>query len=176
MEQSRSLYESWVRAHAAELYRMAHRLTGGPEAAEDLVQETFTEAWRFMGNLRDSTKARPWLYRILRHRYAHWMRDSGRRVSASVSLDRVAEPSARDGQEGTAGVDTRDSLSKALERLSDEYKEPFLMVFLEGLSCRETAQELDIPFGTVLSRIHRARQALSRSLHALEAGHVIRSA
>jgi DNA-directed RNA polymerase specialized sigma24 family protein len=60
-------------------------------------------------------------------------------------------------------------LQKALDTLESRYKEPFLMVFLEGLSCREAAEELDIPLGTILSRIHRARSFLRGAIKRQEA-------
>src|SRR5688500_8764066 len=70
----RTMYESWVRGYAAGLYRFALRLCGREDVAEELVQETFYEAWRSIGSLREPTSARRWLLKILRHRWAHWVR------------------------------------------------------------------------------------------------------
>src|SRR5579884_205408 len=69
-------YEQWVRAFSAELYRFAYRLTGKRETAEDLVQETFVEAWRSLENLKKPDYPRAWFFQILRYRYAHLIRDN----------------------------------------------------------------------------------------------------
>lgn len=154
----RKLYETWVRDHAADLYRMAYRLCGEAETAEDLVQETFYHAWKDMAGLRETAKARAWLYQILRHRYAHWVRGRTRRIPASSSdqgVDRIdPSPSA------AMRMSQQEQLQRVLDELDDTLKVPLLMVFLEGMMCQEAADVLDIPLGTVLSRIHRARQRL----------------
>lgn len=157
-----SLYEQWVRQHAAELYRFAYRLCGAPEIAEDLVQETFYEAWRNMRNLRAHKKARAWLFQILRHRYARWRRTEAREprptVAELAAPDALAAPSHHHGED--------DALQRALGGLSDRLKLPLLMVFMEGLSCQEAAHRLDVPLGTVLSRIHRAKRSLRASVQS----------
>ena len=71
----RELYEQWVRQFAPELYRFAYRLTGQREKAEDILQETFVEAWKSLDQQRDPARARAWLYQILRFRHAHLVRD-----------------------------------------------------------------------------------------------------
>jgi RNA polymerase sigma-70 factor, ECF subfamily len=164
MQDSRAFYEALVRDHAADLYRMAYRLTGRPEAAEDLTQETFVEAWRSIGSLREPDKARAWLFQILRHRYAHGARDASRRPRAGVSLDQVDSSMASAPDTAEEEASKRDELQLALNGLDGTFKEPFLMVFLEGLTCREAAEHLGVPLGTVLSRIHRARMALREAL------------
>ena len=157
--QRREVYNNWVRDCARELYTFAYRLCGESSDAEDLVQETFYHAWRSMDKLRDQKKVRPWLFQMLRYRYAHWLRDSGRRLQPKVSLDQVGQV-AVSGLKIPDALSLRESLQQALDALECRYKEPFLMVFLEGLTCRETAEALEIPVGTVLSRIHRARSFL----------------
>lgn len=163
----RQLYETWVRDYAQELYAFAYRLCGDAAQAEDLAQETFFEAWRSMRSLRDPQSARAWLFRILRHRYAHWLRDSGRRVRPTASLSGAGDALAarREGVEET--LERQDSLQKALGCLDDRSKETFLMVFQQGMTCQEAADALETPLGTVLSRIHRARKALRKELQAL---------
>ena len=71
----RELYEQWVRQFAPELYRFAYRLTGQREKAEDILQETFVEAWKSLDQQRDPQRARAWLFQILRFRFAHLVRD-----------------------------------------------------------------------------------------------------
>ncbi len=153
-----SMYEHWVRDHGAELYRFAYRVCGDHEVAEDLVQETFYEAWKCMNRLRDTERARAWLFQILRHRYSRWVRTE-RRSPTTAPLDRAAGYAA----ERTIHAE-RDSLQQALDEVSDVMKVPLLMVFIEGLTCQETADRLDLPLGTVLSRIHRAKRQLRTML------------
>jgi RNA polymerase sigma-70 factor (ECF subfamily) len=157
-------YEEWVRSYAPELYRYAHRLTGHRQLAEDLTQETFVEAWRSVEKQKHEGRARAWLFQILRFRYSHFLRDTRRHrqvqalsehaddhppVAAPLPLDRLAD---------------QDEIQTALETLSPVVRQTFLMVFFEGLTCRETAASLDIPMGTVLSRLDTGRRALRAAL------------
>lgn len=156
-EQKRELYEALVHDLAGQLYCFAYRLCGQVETAEDLVQETFTEAWRGIGALRDRKKGKAWLFQICRHRYAHWVRDSRRRIQAQVNIEDVHNVVSVPGRDPANDLYLQEMLQSALDALDDRYKESFLMVFLEGLTCRETAERLEIPLGTVLSRNYRAR-------------------
>ncbi|MBI3891650.1 MAG: RNA polymerase sigma factor [Candidatus Wallbacteria bacterium] len=160
----RKLYEQLVHEHAEELFRIAFRLTGRRETAEDLVSETFTEAWRSLPNLREPESARAWLFRILRFRHAHLLRDSGCRpqVDDSVELVRDIDVPSEDSRIGDDAL--TEPLQKALDSMDERFKVPFLMVLLLGVSCGETARQLEIPLGTVLSRVHRARQFLRQRL------------
>ncbi|MDA0836271.1 MAG: RNA polymerase sigma factor [Planctomycetota bacterium] len=165
----RSLYSELVSKHATDLYRFAYRLCGRNDAAEDLVQEAFTEAWRSFDSLREISKARAWLFQILRHRYSHWMRDNSRRLQLeSGGIEEVEYDSSVSSPDHSEQLSRQETLNRALGALEDRYKEPFLMVFLEGLSCKEAAASLDIPLGTVLSRIHRARHFLRKFLKKSE--------
>ena len=164
----RQLYETWVREYGGELYAFAFRLCGNAAQAEDMVQETYYEAWRSMKTLRDPAKARAWLYRILRFRHAHWRRDSGRRVQPRASFSQIESILAAPQESVEDALAGREALQKALDSLEDRFKEPFLMVFQQGLTCRETAEALEVPLGTVLSRIHRARTTLREALRGLD--------
>ena len=168
-DRQKQVYESWVAQHAADLYRMAYRLSGAAASAEDLVQETFYQAWKSMGSLKDPGKARAWLFQILRFRYAHWVRGEVRRPRGRPLSD-VPDDTLAVGEDRSpldVMID-QELLQKAMDDLSDLFKIPFLMVTLQGLTCRETAQALDLPLGTVLSRIHRARQMLRKQLRDAE--------
>jgi RNA polymerase sigma-70 factor (ECF subfamily) len=156
----RALYESWVREYAGNLYRCALRLCGQADVAEELVQEVFYEAWRAIDSLRDPAKARVWLLGILRHRYMHWVRDQKRHPRSGPRIQSRAEAVSSGEDTPQDVLARRESLQRALDALDDRYKVPFLLVFLEGLTCQETASFLEMPLGTVLSRIHRARQFL----------------
>ncbi len=164
----RACYEQWVREHAGDLYRFALRLCGDPQVAEDLVQETFYQAWRGRGRLRDAEKARSWLFQILRYRHSHWARsragDPLRPAPGFTDLEAFAEQAGTAPAAPGAQPDNREALQAALNQLDDRFKLPLLMVFVQGLTCRGVAEQLDVPLGTVLSRIHRARGHLRRAL------------
>ncbi len=164
MHSSRQLYLDLVEAHAPGLYCFAYRLTGSADRAEDLLQESFLQAWRSLDRLREPARARAWLLAILRHCHAHRRRAQARRPASSWTgpeLDALAAPAGPDAR------DDADLLQAGLDRLDERFKLPFLMVYLEGHSCRETAEALGLPLGTVLSRIHRARLHLRESLPRL---------
>ena len=158
----RELYEQWVRQFAPELYRFAYRLTGQREKAEDILQETFVEAWKSLDQQRDPARARAWLYQILRFRHAHLVRDERheRLTREELPLDRP-EPQTLTPLQKLAD---EESLQKALQTLTPELRQTFLLVFAAGHTCREAAEALQIPLGTVLSRLDRARQLLREKL------------
>ena len=164
VNQRKDLYESWVNQWSVDLFRFAYRLCGRREIAEDLVQETFYHAWRSFDSLREANRARPWLFQILRFRYSHWVRADTRRPNLTAPIDGAGEPEGIDGGQMLEQMALSESLQQALDHLDDRYRVPLLMVFMEGLTCKEAAEQLDVPLGTVLSRIHRARQALKKTL------------
>ncbi len=152
-------YENWVREWAPGLYRLAVRLCGKRELAEDLLQETFCEAWKFRDKLSDPEKARAWLFQILRNRWSHHLRDSSRRLRPLHNQDALDAAGAQ-GPDAVALIAESDFVQRALDQIDEDLKLPFLLVVMEGYSCQEAADLLKIPLGTVLSRLHRARQAL----------------
>jgi len=163
---ARQVYEQWVSLYATALYRMAYRMVGQAATAEDLVQETFYHAWRSMDSLKDPDKARAWLYQILRFRYSHWLRERRRKPAPRTMDDANPPPVAEDEPGPLTRLGDQEALQQALDQLDDRFKTPFLLVFLEGMTCQEAADQLDVPLGTVLSRIHRARQGLRKALQS----------
>lgn len=149
-----------MRSHGAELYRFAYRLIGDDAAAEDLVQETFYEAWRGMGGLRERDKARPWLFQILRRRALRWRRRRQRDRDREASAAEAARAAIHPDNDLAGRIERVDQLQRALDRMDESLVTPLLMVFVEGLTCREASLRLDLPLGTVLSRIHRAKRKL----------------
>ena len=154
----RALYEALVDRHAPNLWRLASRLTSDADEADDLVQETFYEAWRSIGSLREKPAARAWLIRILIHRAAHRLRTASRRVSPQATEE--GQLLARPEAAPLTRLASKESLDDALARLAPPRRTAFLLVFQEGFSCREVSEMLDVPRGTVLSRLHRAREDL----------------
>jgi RNA polymerase sigma-70 factor (ECF subfamily) len=155
-------YEQWVRSHGGELFALAYRLTGQRDRAEDLLQETFYEAWRSRAALTDVTRARAWLFSILRHRWAHQVRDRGRRVP--LDGPPLGERDVAVHHQPIEQLADREALQTALDTLDDDVRVCFLMVYHEGLTCQQAAAELHIPLGTVLSRTYRARQQMRAKL------------
>jgi RNA polymerase sigma-70 factor, ECF subfamily len=157
---NRQRYEMWVRSYASELYRYAYRLSGRRQVAEDLLQETFTEAWRSVSKQTEVEKARGWLFQILRYRYAHFVRD-GRSEARTKSLPENANEHPPDSRGSPLeGLAEKDAMQAALQALSTQIRQTFLMVYMEGQTCREVAEALQIPLGTVLSRLDQARRSL----------------
>ncbi len=160
------------------LYRVARRLTRDPAAAEDLVQETYLRALKAKDGFDLQTFGiRPWLLRIMHN--LHISR-AGRDQRQPVAIDDErldgAGPHAAGPQGGAAGpidpasyeaMDER--LVAALNDLPQEYGTVMLLWAVEDFSYKEIADSLDIPIGTVMSRLHRARQRLSSQLQSLAA-------
>lgn len=160
----RAIYEDLVKKHASALYRFAYRLCGDHHVAEDLVQETFYQAWRSIASLKSPEVGKPWLNQILRHRYSHWVRRSCRHPEQVIDPDKMTSFSADIVVDEVRDPDA--PLQKALDALNSDFRRIFLMVFLDGWSCREVAEKLDLPLGTVLSRIHRSRIFLRQFIKA----------
>ena len=151
-----------VEDHGPVLYRMAYRLIGDPHEAEDLVQETFRSAWKSRSRYESGRGDRAWLVSILRRRAIdQWRKRPPPRPVASESALEI----------GVAGVDPfadqfTDEVQAALDQLPDELRETLLLVVVGELTHQEAADLLDIPLGTVLSRVSRARTRLRTLLGA----------
>lgn len=146
--------------HARSLLRFARRLTGDGHAAEDLVQESLLQAWRGFHRFRNGTNVRAWLFRILVNAF----HSQGRKLRVSP----VTVP-LRDQISIAAGASALEKLEvmQALDDLPAEQRTVLLLGVVEGFTCREIAEILSVPIGTVMSRMSRARQSLRERL-ALE--------
>jgi RNA polymerase sigma-70 factor (ECF subfamily) len=137
--------------HLAALLRVARRLTPEPTSAEDLVQETMLLAWRGFRGFERGTNARAWLFRIMFNVF----HGQGRRELRSPELSLLdVRPRFQEAIE----------IAEALNALSLEQRTVLLLCVVEGFTCREAAGILDLPIGTVMSRLSRARQELRESL------------
>jgi RNA polymerase sigma-70 factor, ECF subfamily len=148
-----------VADYHAELYRYAYRLTGSRPDAEDLTQHVFLMAHTRGEQLRDVGSIRNWLFAILRNTYLKAARRRPPLPAASIELDIDSLPAAEQKIE----ID-RERLQSALDDLPDEFKIVVLMFYFEGCSYREIAERLDVPDGTVMSRLSRAKSHLRKTL------------
>lgn len=149
-----------IDAHYEALYRYAFRLSGSAADAEDLTQEAFGKAFIRMGQLREADRARAWLFRILRNLYLHKVRDDKRhRV---VPLDAVGDVAGREADE-TPEIDPA-KLQQAIDQLDEGFRTPLILFYFEEFSYRDIAEQMELPIGTVMSRLARAKAYLRTAL------------
>lgn len=158
----------WVQLHHAALYRYAFRLTGSTSDAEDLTQQTFLAALEHGASVRDEERVRGWLYTVLRHRF--WKQRRRRQPVVGKSEldwsdlpDRV-QPDGADGDLFAQLPFDQATLQTTLQQLPDSSRLVLLMFYFEELSYREIAAQLEIPLGTVMSRLSRAKEHLRNRL------------
>lgn len=150
-------FELCVDQCADSMFRVAFRLTSNRTLARELVQETYLSAWKSISGLKDQDKMRGWLFAILRNQYSKLIRKEARSAQTTEHLDAVAVYEKP--------VDpTKKVVQSAIEQLDENHKLPLLLVSMEGMSVEQAAAALGIPRGTVLSRLHRAREKLKRIL------------
>jgi RNA polymerase sigma-70 factor, ECF subfamily len=147
--------------HYQALYRYAFRLTGSVADAEDLTQETFGKALSRLGQLRDPEKAKGWLFRILRNAYLHRVRDDKR--AKVVPLDGVGDVSRPEPEPETWNIDPG-RLQDALCEMDETFRTPLILFYFEEFSYKDIAEQLDLPIGTVMSRLARGKAYLKARL------------
>ncbi len=179
-------FEAGVIAQLDSLYRTALRLTRNQQEAEDLVQETMLKAFRFSKSYQPGTNLRAWLFRILNTSAINRYRKQATHPTPATLPDgeefylynRIRDLS---GQELTKAAEDEvlskyldEDVYKALYDLPINFRMPVILADIEGLSYKEIAEALQIPIGTVMSRISRARRQLQQSLwnYAQERGYV----
>lgn len=153
-------FEQWIREHHAGLYRHALWMTGKSDVANDCVQEAYFQAWKNRKSLKEKSKAFPWLLTILRRTV---YREYGQRALDAKHLS-ASLPDVDERGETPNHGDMID-LVNAMGQLSAMHREIMLMHGLHGLSYQEISTMLDIPTGTVMSRLSRARAALEKALN-----------
>ncbi len=146
--------------HYTALYRYAFRLTGSAADAEDLTQETFCTAQRKLRQLREPSRAKPWLFSILRNEYLH--RERTQRQHPQVSLDSVGE--LAEAPPGPLPEVEPEQLQQALNELAEVFRTPVILYYFEDFSYRDIAEQMDLPLGTVMSRLARAKAYLRSRL------------
>jgi RNA polymerase sigma-70 factor (ECF subfamily) len=177
----RADFERDAMEFAPQLYSAALRMTRNPADAEDVVQETYLKAYRGYDSFQEGTNLKAWLYRILTNTYINKYRKAQRRPS-EVELGelqdlylykRLGEQSgAAESAERTAlDMFVDEDIIEAIEALPENFRMPVIYADVEGFTYKEIADILDIPIGTVMSRLHRGRKALQRRLWDLAVEH-----
>lgn len=152
-------FEEIVRAYLPDVFRLARHLTGSNDVAEDVVQESFLQAYRSLPRFKGRSRFSTWLFRIVRNCSVDAIRRSQRERRRTMPVDRaVADPS------------TRVALRLALNSLPSDLREPFVVIEVFGFTYPEAAKILRLPSGTLKSRMHRARKVLSGALAEEDAG------
>lgn len=165
-------FEQQTLPHMEVLYNYAVRMTGNKEDAKDLLQETFLKAYRFWDKFEQGTNLRAWLFRIMKNTYINVYRKEVKEpdkvdydeIESFYNLIRDQNSTEHDLQEKIFGQLLDDDVSNALESLPEEFRTVVILCDIEGLAYEEIAEFLQIPVGTVRSRLHRGRKLLSTAL------------
>ncbi len=163
------------------LYNFAFHLTYNEDDANDLVQETFLKSYRFIDSYQQGTNAKAWLFKILKNGFINDYRRKSKRPK-QVDFDPLVNYSETDDESNVQVVDLRqemfqgligDEVTKALNDLPVDFRTVILLCDIEEFSYEEIAKIIDIPIGTVRSRLHRARNLLKEKLreYAMKEGY-----
>jgi RNA polymerase sigma-70 factor (ECF subfamily) len=173
-KQKKREFEQEALPHADALYNFAVKMTRNGKDAEDLVQDTYMRAFRFFHRFEKGTNCRAWLFRILKNTFINSYRKEQRTPDHvdwdqvedfydSVATDDLIKRHKTPEELLLHGsVDPR--VTEAIAALPDEYRTVILLNFAQDMSYREIAEILEIPMGTVMSRLHRGRKSLQRQL------------
>lgn len=159
MKLNSSLLESLVDEHYANLYRFALSLARNEAEAADLTQQTYFQLATRGGQIRDMKKAKSWLFTTLRRDFLRLRRQTGRFLS--IDDESAPEPAAAEAvEEDTLRAADATLVMEALMEVREVFRESLALFYLEDMSYREIAGILDVPIGTVMSRISRGKQEL----------------
>jgi RNA polymerase sigma-70 factor, ECF subfamily len=156
---------------ADQVYSVARHLSGSKEEAEDLVQETYARAFRSWRSYTPGTNLRAWLFRILTNLNI----DRGRRVQRTPDLqpieegdyylyNRLEQDGGVDDEEQVVERLSQDTIVQALSAVPHNFRDVLVLVDIGDFSYQDAAQILDVPIGTVMSRLHRGRRILKKEL------------
>jgi RNA polymerase sigma factor (sigma-70 family) len=166
-EKRTALFEETLLPHLDAAYNLARWLTGNDQDAQDVVQETYLRALNAFDSFQRGREGRPWLLKIVRNTCYTWMREN-RKPGATTFSDSISQDiSSSDPDPEVTLLRETDAktVRQALEGVQLEYREALVLRELEGLSYKEIAELLEIPLGTVMSRLSRGRKELWRLLN-----------
>ena len=169
-QQRRARFERDALEFVDQLYSAALRMTRNPQDAEDLVQETYLKAYKNFGSFTPGTNLKAWLYRIMTNTYINSYRKKQRRpleTSADEVTDNQLYTSSSHDSTGLESAEVEalkampnSRISDALNSLNEDYRMVVYYADVEGMAYKEIAEVMDIPIGTVMSRLHRGRKQL----------------
>jgi RNA polymerase sigma factor (sigma-70 family) len=171
-QEKQSIFNQEFMPHINSMYNFAYRLTLDSDDAKDLLQDTYMKAFRFIDSFQQGTNAKAWLFRILKNSFINDYRKKSKEPSKvdyqevetfynSEDVDRQITPDLRvEALQDMIG----DEISTALNALDVDFRTVIILCDLEGFKYEEMAKILDIPIGTVRSRLHRARNLLKEKL------------
>jgi len=171
-QKKQSEFEEEALPHMDVLYNFALRTTGNVDDANDLLQETYLKAFRFWDKYEKGTNIRAWLFRIMKNSYINRYRKESKEpdtvdyedVENFYNSIRAESTDPNDLQKKLFGNMLGDEVSKALANLPDDFRTVVILCDIEGMTYEEIAEFLDIPIGTVRSRLHRGRKLLQQML------------
>lgn len=168
------LFETELLPHADALYNFAYHLTYNEEDANDLVQEAYLKAYKYIHNYQAGTNGKAWLFRILKNTFINDYRKTSK-LPDTIDYQDLVDVHMENEIVSSHQYDLRDDIfngtmgdeiSTALNNLPVDFKTVILLCDIEGFSYEEISKILEIPIGTVRSRLHRARNILKEKLHA----------
>ncbi len=165
--EQRAQFERLVLPHLDAAYNLARWLAGNDHDGEDIAQEACVRAFRFIGGCR-GTDGRAWLLTIVRHTAYSWLKKNRPRLVVSIDDDELGEIEDSSGAVSAFHSADTEVLRAALEELPLEFREALVLRELEGLSYKEIAEVAEVPVGTVMSRLARARRQLQGALNRKE--------
>ena len=172
IKQRTAIFDNEFMPHFDAMYNFAFRLTYDEDNAKDLVQDTYLKAYRFAESFQEGTNAKAWLYRILKNSFINDFRKKSKEPS-KVDYQEVENFYNSENVDEEKTVDLRidavrdmigDEVSQALSSLAVDFRTVIILCDLEGFTYDELSKILDIPIGTVRSRLHRARNLLKEKL------------
>lgn len=169
------IFESEAFLYIDELFRTAKRLTMNTVDAEDLIQETFMQAWKSFDKYEMGTNCRAWLYKILFHKFEHQRRTKYTRAKYIQEVDDLVLNAAVCSEPISENLTDKQVIA-ALDKLPEHYRSVVLLADVHEFDYKEVASVLDIPIGTVMSRLSRARTQLRKSLSGVASEYRIKTA
>lgn len=168
-------FESVAMPHMDCLFRTALRIAGDRSLAEDLIQETYLQAWKSFHRFEAGTNCRAWLFKILFHVIQHHRRKWFKFDMKSVYTSDEEMQDALVYEPPVPQALSDEDVLLALDKIPHQYREVILLADVEEFSYKEIADTLDIPIGTVMSRLNRGRKMLRAELAAFAEGYGIRT-
>ena len=179
MQNYERVFEEEFYPHADALFNFAYNLTYNEEDANDLVQETYMKAFRFIDKYIEGTNAKAWLFKILKNGFINQYRKKSKRPS-QVDYEEVINFHKEEDSNFSGHIDLReeifqnmmgDEVTTAINALPVDFRTVILLCDIEGFTYEEISKIMDIPIGTVRSRLHRSRNMLKEKLKGYASSH-----